>query len=120
MIFSNNNNNIFIFKNHFLLFLLIFYYTKEIQKKINEFCKVRSRFEQILLKYEFLIQQIVRKWRQSKRGYKEVADYFEQIITLLNQNPNAPIETIIDDLVKISKFNYLKIAINHIFFQTYL
>ena len=91
--------------------ILELFYRLKTQKKINEFCKVRSRFEQILLKYEFLIQQIVRKWRQSKRGYKEVADYFEQIITLLNQNPNAPIETIIDDLVKISKFNYLKIAI---------
>lgn len=91
--------------------ILELFYRLKTQKKISEFCKVRYKFEQILLKYEFLIQQIVRKWRQSKRGYKEVADYFEQIITLLNQTPNAPIETIIDDLVKISKFNYLKIAI---------
>ena len=46
------------------------FYRLKTQKKINEFCKVRYKFEQILLKYEFLIQQIVRKWRQSKRGYK--------------------------------------------------
>lgn len=81
------------------------------QDRINEFCAVRDRFEEIILKYEFLIQQIVRKWRQSKRGYKEVADYFEQIIILLNQKKEVPIENIMDDLIKLSKFNYLKLAI---------
>lgn len=81
------------------------------KNKIKEFCTVREKFEQILLKYEFLIQQIVRKWRQSKRGYREVADYFEHLINLLNAIPNATIESIIDELIKIPKFDYLKIAI---------
>lgn len=81
------------------------------KNKIKDFCIVRERFEQILLKYEFLIQQIVRKWRQSKRGYREVADYFECLINLLNDNPNASIEDIINELIKIPKFDYLKIAI---------
>ena len=79
------------------------------QNRINEFCNVRDKFEQILLKYEFLIQQIVRKWRQSKRGYKEVANYFEQILILLNKN--YTIEAVIDELTKTDKFCYLKTAI---------
>ena len=53
----------------------------------------------------------MRKWRQSKRGYKEVADYFEQIIILLNQKKEVPIENTMDNLIKLSKFNYLKLAI---------
>ena len=91
--------------------ILELFYRLKTQNRIKEFCKVREKFEKIILKYEFLIQQIVRKWRQSKRGYKEVADYFEQIIILLNMKDYDSIENVIEELIKMPKFNYLKIAI---------
>ena len=91
--------------------ILELFYRLKNKKKLKDFCKAREKFEQILLKYEFLIQQIVRKWRQSKRGYKEVADYFEEIIEILNIEPEILIEDLVEKLIKIPKFNYLKTAI---------
>ena len=87
--------------------------TNKMQKEgsLNKICEVRGKFERVLLKYEFLIQQIVRKWRQSKRGYKEVARYFETLIELLLENKNDELENVIEKLVKKSEFNYLKTAI---------
>ena len=38
-------------------------------KKINEFIDIREKFEQIIYQYNFLVQQIIRKYRQSKRAY---------------------------------------------------
>ena len=79
--------------------------------RLNDLCKVRGNFEKILLKYEFLIQQIVRKWRQSKRGYKEISKYFESIIDILLEKDYKDLDDVIERLVKKEEFNYLKTAI---------
>ncbi|TCO79097.1 HNH endonuclease family protein [Marinisporobacter balticus] len=81
----------------------------EENKKFNNFIKIRKDFEEILLNYEFLVQQIVRKYRQSKNGYLHIRDYYIAIMeNLLNKND---VEQTIDKIIQSKEFAYLKKAV---------
>jgi hypothetical protein len=77
----------------------------EINKRFNDFIKVRKQFEDIMIKYEFLVQQIVRKYRQSTNGYSHIKNYYVEIMDKLiegNDDDHA-----IDLIVKSKDFSYL-------------
>lgn len=48
--------------------------------KLNKFTENRATLENILIKYGFVFQQLQRKWRQSKRAYKEVGQFYLDLI----------------------------------------
>ncbi|WP_337528860.1 DUF262 domain-containing protein [Zhenhengia sp.] len=81
----------------------------EQQGRLNDFIKIRSSMEEILLNYEFLVQQIVRKYRQSKNGYTHIKDYYVALMESLLQGKN--VHETIDTIVKSKEFSYLTKAI---------
>lgn len=68
--------------NVFLQFVIKLHKTK----KLNDFIKARENFEEIVLNFEDLPRQIIRKYRTSIKGSPHVVNFYLQIITLLNQN----------------------------------
>lgn len=75
--------------------------------KFSEFTLVRKSFEEALLKYENLIQQIVRKHRQSTNSYKNIKEYYITIMDKLTLG--IPVLELPHELKKEKIFNYLKI-----------
>ncbi|MGG4214004.1 DUF262 domain-containing protein [Paenibacillus sp. FSL L8-0638] len=58
----------------------------EEKNKFEEFTKVRDKFEEIMIHYEYLVQIIVRRYRQSTRGRKFITQYYITIMDLLLSN----------------------------------
>lgn len=80
-------------------------------KKLNEFINIREKFEQIIYQYNFLVQQIIRKYRQSKKAYLYVRDYFRAIMEISNAHPEYTTEQVVEDLKKIDNFKFLQTEI---------
>ncbi|MDU5822012.1 MAG: HNH endonuclease signature motif containing protein [Clostridium butyricum] len=81
----------------------------EKENRFNDFIKVRESMEDILINYEFLVQQIVRKYRQSKGAYKNIKNYYISVMDnlLLDKSIDDTIESIINS----KEFSYLKTAL---------
>jgi hypothetical protein len=91
----------------FLLFI------KELinKKQLNLFISARERFEQVIYQYSFLVQQIVRKNRQSKRAYTPIKDYFMEIMNIIKANPDFSTEQVVTKLKESDDFKYLQTEI---------
>lgn len=81
------------------------------RKKLDLFITTREKFEQVIYQYSFLVQQIVRKSRQSKRAYVPIKDYFCEIMDIITRNKNFSPEEIVLELKQIDKFKYLQTEI---------
>lgn len=88
-------------------FFAIVLFVSELKEKnkFNEFIKVRESFEWILLEYDFLVQQINRKYRSAEKSYPYIKNYFFKIIDLLNSGIQK--DKVINEIIKCSDFNYL-------------
>lgn len=79
----------------------------ESRKKINDFIKVREQFEIIIQKYDYLIQQINRKYRSSQNSFKYISDFLKRTIELLNEGNDC--DQAISKLVKENDYDYLSL-----------
>ncbi|WP_217560214.1 DUF262 domain-containing protein [Paenibacillus sp. GbtcB18] len=77
------------------------------KQQLNRFIEVREAFEKTLMTYNFLVQQIIRRWRQSKRGYRGVAEYFATLIEIIHNNKLTEPVDIIGKLKELNDFRYL-------------
>ncbi|MBU5313481.1 HNH endonuclease [Tissierella carlieri] len=82
-----------------------------VKKQINLFVSTRGIFEQVIYQYSFLVQQIVRKNRQSKRAYTPIKDYFLEIMNIIKENPYFSAEEVVMKLRESDNFKYLQIEI---------
>ena len=80
------------------------------KNKTDDFIKVRESFESILLEYDFLVQQINRKYRSAEQSYPHIKNYFLKIIGLLNNG--IPRDKAIIEIINSEDFNYLTIYTN--------
>lgn len=80
-------------------------------KKLNCFIEVREKFEQFIYQYSFLVQQIIRKYRQSKKAYSCVKDYFLNVMKILNENPEYTVEDVVNSLKQEENFKFLQTEI---------
>jgi hypothetical protein len=71
----------------------------------NKFTTVRNKFEDILIQYDYLVQQIVRKYRSATASYPYIKDYYLAIIEKLSEGINGA--QVINEINKDNKFNYL-------------
>jgi hypothetical protein len=71
-----------------------------------DFINVRPIFEEFLLKYDYIIQQIVRKYRSAISGYLHIKDFYFAVIRELKKE-NQTIEKVVEVLSKTEKYNYL-------------
>ncbi len=82
----------------------------ELTNKYQEFINVRSYFESFLLKYDYLIQQIVRKYRGALASYPFITEFYFIVIKELNKS-GSTIDIVVSDLIKTEKYNYLSLTI---------
>ncbi len=75
------------------------------QKKINDFIDVRSMFENFILEYDYLIQQIYRKYRTAQKSYPHIAELFLKIVFAFKSGRS--IDESIKEVVASSDFSYL-------------
>lgn len=77
------------------------------KKKLNSFIKVRKEFENFMLDYDYLTQQILAKKRSVQNSYKHISHLFKEVIVGLNNQKT--VENIINDITSNPNFNYLTI-----------
>lgn len=85
----------------------------ELEKRnlFKKFTDVRDKFEHLLIEYDYLIQQIVRKYRSSSKGYEYIKTFFLLSIQKLSEGKN--VNTAIEEIMADTQFNYLtKLADN--------
>jgi hypothetical protein len=75
------------------------------QSKINDFIDIRSTFEEFILKYDYLIQQIHRKYRSTQKSYPHISKLFLEIVSALKIGKT--IEESIQEIVSSNEFSYL-------------
>lgn len=81
------------------------------QKRINDFISIRETFEQVIYQYNFLVQQIIRRWRQSKKAYIHIKEYFFAIMDVLLSNPDLTVEQVVEKIRNSGNFGYLQTEI---------
>ena len=75
--------------------------------QLGDFVRVRSAFESFMLEYDYLAQQINRKFRTAQRSYPYVSSFFEHVrLGLARKEPN---DLIIDSIRKMNDFNFVTI-----------
>ena len=79
----------------------------ETKNKFRDFIKIRPQFEDLLLKYDYLIQDINRKHRQVIKSYGHIKDFYVECINNLIAGKN--IDETVMEVIKIKKFDYLKV-----------
>jgi hypothetical protein len=84
---------------------LILYF--EEKQYFSSFTKVRSDFETIIWKHEYLIPQIVRKYRSAIEAHESVKEFYLNIVEKLLQGVDKKL--IIKQILAEPNFNYLKI-----------
>ncbi|AVK86834.1 hypothetical protein C3943_26865 [Lysinibacillus sp. B2A1] len=83
----------------------------ELKNDYNKFTSVRGIFEDTIKEYSFLVQQIIRKNRQSKRGFKEVSNFYKQIIDFIADRNILKPNLIVAEIKRTPEFKYLQIDI---------
>jgi hypothetical protein len=75
------------------------------RRKMDDFIKVRRPFEEFILDYDYLIQQINRKYRSAQKSYKYISEFFQEIIVCLNKGRD--VEQSVHEVASKSSFRYL-------------
>lgn len=90
------------------LFYSIVHFVMDIEKrkKLNDFVKTRVNIENIVWNYDYLIQQINRKYRSAQASYIQISTFLKRCMELLLEG-----NTVIDSIkILISKeYDYLTI-----------
>ncbi len=74
-------------------------------KKINNFIAVRGEFEKFILNYDYLVQQINRKYRSAQKSYGYISSFFQEIVSAFKAGNS--IDEAIDKIISSPDFNYL-------------
>ena len=82
----------------------------KIRGKLNDFTRAREKLEQIILDYDDLPRQIVRKYRTAKKGTPHVVNFYLQVISHLNSN--LEINEVVSKIINSQEFNYLTIKVS--------
>lgn len=86
-------------------FTVAFVLELEKKNKFDSFIKVRAKFEDFLLNYDYLIQQMTRKFRSAHSSISHVVELFFSMITSLSSDRS--VYEAVTELIKAEKYNYL-------------
>lgn len=89
-------------------------FVMELDKKnyFKEFISIRPAFEEFLPKYDYLVQQIFRRYRSAINSFIHIKDFYFVVINELKQNKTP--EQAIAALLKTEKYNYLSLQTGNI------
>ncbi|MCC5643825.1 HNH endonuclease [Nostoc sp. CHAB 5824] len=76
-------------------------------KKVNDFIEVREDFEELVLEYDYLLQQIYVKYRSVQKSYKYISKFLQEAIICLKSKKT--IEETIDEVLAVQTFQYLTV-----------
>lgn len=74
-------------------------------KKINNFIDVRSEFEKFILEYDYLVQQINRKYRSAQKSYSYISSFFQKFVFAFKAGRS--VDEAINEIMSSPEFNYL-------------
>ncbi|PCI90320.1 hypothetical protein COB18_01030 [Candidatus Kaiserbacteria bacterium] len=74
----------------------------------SDFIKIRHDFEDVLLKYDYLVQQINRYYRSALSSYVNIKEFYIEVMERLLEEDD--ITKVINDISKLEKFDYLKLS----------
>lgn len=85
-------------------------FVKELEEKklLNKFIRNREKFEQLLLNYDYLVQQILRKYRSAQASYPYIKEFY---FDLLEKLETLSVVDTVNALIKSDKYNYLTLQI---------
>ncbi len=75
------------------------------KKKFKDFIKVRAKFEKLLIRYDYLIQQIVRRYRSAGASYEAIKSFYIIVIEKLLDKKNE--DEVVSEICKLDTFDYL-------------
>lgn len=75
------------------------------RKKMNDFIDVRGKFEEFILEYDYLVQQINRKYRYAQKSYRYISIFFREIISAFKADKT--IDEAINEIISSQDFKYL-------------
>ncbi|NLR65739.1 DUF262 domain-containing protein [Chitinophaga varians] len=81
----------------------------EQNRQYKKFITVREYFEAFLLKYDYIVQQIVRRYRSALASFPHIKDFYFEIIDQLNI-PGNTIDQAAENLVKKETYRYLSLS----------
>ena len=87
--------------------IALFLLELERRKKFNNFTETRYKFEEALVEYDFLTQQILRHYRDSTKAIPHYREFYEMLMNNLKDNS---IEEAIDLIANSPEFNFLKLS----------
>jgi hypothetical protein len=73
---------------------------------INNFITFREKFEEMLIEYDYLVQQIVRKYRSAIKAYPYVKKFYLEIIDKLTAPAKAK-DAVISEIIQEPVFSYI-------------
>lgn len=77
----------------------------ETTKRFKEFTKIRADFEDLLIDYDFVVQQILRHYRSSSKAIPHIKNFF---LDLMNELKNSEKTVAIQNVLKSSNYNFIK------------
>ncbi|HLP87114.1 MAG TPA: HNH endonuclease [Nostocaceae cyanobacterium] len=77
------------------------------RKKINDFIDVREKFEELIVEYDYLFQQIYTKYRSVQKSYKYISDFYQKAV--LHLKAGKTIEQTVDEILSDQLFKYLTV-----------
>jgi len=80
----------------------------EASNRFNDFCDVRSDFEEFIQKYDYIVQQIVRKHRIASAAYPFISSMYLMLVDLLKQS--YTVDEIPDRIKASSDFSYIALG----------
>lgn len=78
------------------------------KNKTDNFINVRRDFEELIQKYDYLIQQINRRHRSAQGSYKHISKFLIICIMLLNEGKT--IENVIEEISRLEEYNYFTLT----------
>ena len=88
-------------------FTLAFVIELEKRNKFTNFIEVRENFEKFSLRYDYIIQQMTRKYRTGFSAIPYVVDFYMELMNRLKINAN--LVDVLNEIIALDKFNYLKV-----------
>ncbi|MGN7503556.1 MAG: GmrSD restriction endonuclease domain-containing protein [Alphaproteobacteria bacterium] len=77
------------------------------QNKLNGFTEKREKFEEFILNYDYLVQQLWRKYRQTSKAIPHVIDFYMFVLELLDQDED--VRFTLSKIKTNKKFDFLNI-----------
>lgn len=79
----------------------------ESKKKFKDFIKVREKFEDILIEYDFAVQQILRHYRDSNKALPHIKNFYLSLMDELLKNDDKDIS--VKNVLGKEEFKFIKI-----------